>query len=240
MPSTIHLTLRSAPQERVSKHALRHMQPKAAGTWLNAVVSLAGAPITPNMRRRSALGQARGIAVRLLGIRKRAAAVAIGLAVIGFTARPAAAQIVFGSPGDPPHIALGAGAFDVTPSHRGSTAAELRAEYRFGDVFWLVSPFIGVSGTSDGAFYGYGGFGVDVNFGPNFVLTPNVAAGYFASGSGTRLGSWMEFRSGAELAWRFADTSRLGVAVHHTSNAGLTKQNPGAQSVVLMYSVPIR
>jgi hypothetical protein len=192
------------------------------------------------MRRRSVLGRARGIAVSLLGIGKRAAAAAIGLAIIGFAASPAAAQIVFGSPGDPPHIALGAGAFDVTPSHRRSTAAELRAEYRFGDVFWLLSPFIGTSGTSDGAFYGYGGFGVDVNFGPNVVLTPNVAAGYFASGSGTRLGSWMEFRSGAELAWRFADTSRLGVAVHHISNAGLTKQNPGAQSVVLMYSVPLR
>jgi hypothetical protein len=110
----------------------------------------------------------------LWGIGKRAAAV--GLAIIGLTAPSAVAQIVFGSPGDPPHIALGGGAFDVTPSHRGNTAAELRAEYRFGDVFWLVSPFIGTSGTSDGAFYGYGGFGVDVNFGPNLVLTPNVAA----------------------------------------------------------------
>ena len=66
------------------------------------------------------------------------------------------------------------------------------------------------------------------------------AAGYFARGNGTRLGSWVEFRSGAELAYRFADRSRLGIAVHHISNAGLTKQNPGEQSVVLMYSVPLR
>ena len=96
------------------------------------------------------------------------------------------------------------------------------------------------SGTSDGAFYGYGGFGVDINFGPNLVLTPNVAGGYFARGSGTDLGSWWEFRTGAELAWRFEDMSRLGVAVHHISNAGLTKRNPGEQSVLLMYSVPLR
>ena len=148
----------------------------------------------------------------------------------------------FGSPADPPRIAVGAGAFDVTPSasNRGGTAAELRAEYRFGDVLWFVSPFIGVQGTSDGAFYGYGGFGIDINFGPNLVLTPNVAGGYFARGSGTNLGSWWEFRSGAELAWRFDDMSRLGVAVHHISNAGLTKRNPGEQSVLLMYSVPLR
>ena len=107
-------------------------------------------------------------------------------------------------------------------------------------MFWPVAPFLGVQGTSDGAFYGYGGFGVDVYFAPNLVLTPNVAAGYFAPGSGTRLGYPLEFRSGAELAYRFADTSRLGVAVHHISNAGLGKHNPGEQEILLMYSVPLR
>ena len=187
-------------------------------------------------------GQGRGIAVRLSTIGKQTIRAAIGVLLAGMIASPAAAQVTFGSPGDPPRIALGAGAFDVTPSHHkdSNTAAELRAEYRFGDVFWILSPFIGTAGTSDGAFYGYGGFGVDVNFGPNVVLTPNVAAGYFARGHGTQLGSWLEFRSGAELAYRFADRSRLGIAVHHISNAGLTKQSPGEQSVVLMYSVPLR
>ncbi len=179
--------------------------------------------------------------VSLRGIGRHGAA-AIGLALVAFAAWPAAAQITLGSPGDPPHIALGAGAFDITPSnHKDSqTAAEFRGEYRFGDMFWMIAPFVGVQGTSDGAFYGYGGFGFDVNFTPNFVLTPNVAAGYFAPGSGTRLGYPLEFRSGAELAWRFADTSRLGVAVHHISNAGLGKHNPGEQEILLMYSFPFR
>jgi hypothetical protein len=30
------------------------------------------------------------------------------------------------------------------------------------------------------------------------------------------------------------------VAVHHTSNAGLTKRNPGAQSIALIYSIPLQ
>ena len=157
--------------------------------------------------------------------------------------RPALAQITFGTPGDPPHVAFGIGAFDITPSssHKDSkTAAEFRGEYRFGDVLPVVSPFIGVSGTSDGAFYGYGGIGIDINFGPNWVLTPTAAGGYFERGSGTILGSWWEFRTGAELDYRFPDTSRIGIAVNHTSNAGLTKRNPGEQSAVLVYSMPIR
>jgi lipid A 3-O-deacylase len=172
------------------------------------------------------------------------AAIVAGFAML-FTAAaaaPAAAQLAFGTPAtDPPRIELGAGAFDITPDakHKDSeTAAEFRGEYHFGDVFWAISPFIGASGTSDGAFYGYGGFGIDIDFGPNVVLTPNGAAGYFERGSGTKLGSWWEFRTGAELAWRFADQSRVGIAVNHTSNAGLTRRNPGEQSVVLTYSIP--
>jgi lipid A 3-O-deacylase len=163
------------------------------------------------------------------------------LFLAGFASPPATAQITLGSPTDPPRVAVGAGAFDIDPHSRPNrTAAEFRGEYRFGDVVWVISPFIGATGTSDGAFYGYGGFGFDVNFGPNFVVTPNGAVGYFTPGSGTRLGSHVEFRTGAELAYRFSDASRLGLAVHHTSNAGITKRNPGAESVVLMYSYPLR
>jgi len=173
------------------------------------------------------------------------AALVAGLALVcaGAATSPAMAQVALGTPvTDSPRFELGIGAFDITPSqtHKDSrTAAEFRGEYHFGDVFWAISPFIGASGTSDGAFFGYGGFGIDIDFGPNVVLTPNAAAGYFARGSGTNLGSWWEFRTGAELAWRFADQSRIGIAVTHTSNAGLTRLNPGEQSVVLTYSMPV-
>ena len=173
----------------------------------------------------------------------RAAFAAAMVALIGALAAPAMAQVTFGSPGDPPRLALGAGAFDITPStsHKtASSAGEFRGEYRFSDTPWIVAPFVGGSVTTDGAAYGYFGLGFDVNFGPNWVLTPNAAAGVFERGSGTRLGSWWEFRTGAEFAYRFADQSRLGLEVTHTSNAGLTKLNPGEQSVLLMYSIPWR
>jgi lipid A 3-O-deacylase len=171
------------------------------------------------------------------------AAFAVGVVTLmAGLAPPAGAQVTLGSPGDPPHLALGVGAFDITPSahkHAG-TAGEFRGEYRFGDTLWVLAPFIGASGTTDGAAYGYFGFGFDVNFGPNWVLTPNAAAGVFESGSGTRLGSWWEFRTGAEFAYRFPGQSRLGLEVTHTSNAGLTKLNPGEQSILVMYSIPMR
>ena len=118
--------------------------------------------------------------------------------------------------------------------------ASFAANTDFGDTAWILAPFVGGSVTSDGGAYGYFGFGFDVNFGPNWVLTPNAAAGVFERGSGTRLGSWWEFRTGAEFAYRFDDQTRLGLAVTHTSNAGLTRLNPGEQSILVMYSIPVR
>src|SRR5260221_5839714 len=159
----------------------------------------------------------------------------------GALARPAAAQITFGSRGDPPHIAVGVGAFDITPSgsHKDSqTAGEFRGECRFPDTAWILAPFVGASVTTDGAAYGYFGLGFDVNFGPNWVLTPNAAAGVFERGLGTRLGSWGEFRTGAELAYRFANQTRLRLYVTHTSDPRLTPLHPGQQSVLPMYSIP--
>jgi lipid A 3-O-deacylase len=164
------------------------------------------------------------------------------------TACPAMAQIALGSfvtlgsPADPPSIGTGAGVFEINPDPKkigAARRAQLQGEYRFGDVLWIIAPFVGLMGTSAGAFYGYAGFGFDVNFGANWVVTPTFAGGYWYRGDGLNLGSWWEFRSGAEFDYRFANRSRLGLAFYHISNAGLTKQNPGEQALLLVYAVPL-
>jgi hypothetical protein len=164
-------------------------------------------------------------------------------------APPATAQIplgsfvTLGSPADSPGIGTGAGVFDINPNQKKRDAtrdAQLQGEYRFGDVLWILAPFVGLMGTSTGAFYGYAGFGFDVNFGANWVVTPTFAGGYWYRGGGLNLGSWWEFRSGAEFDYRFANRTRLGLAFYHISNAGLTKQNPGEQALLLVYTVPLR
>src|SRR4051812_49860056 len=112
------------------------------------------------------------------------------VAGLGLLARPAAAQVTVGSPGDPPHLALGLGAFDVTPASnlkRGGTAAEGRAEYRFGDVLGPIAPFIGVSGTSDSAFYGYGGVGFFTTLSPGKGGGPHGGGRGFSPRAGAQL-----------------------------------------------------
>jgi lipid A 3-O-deacylase len=158
-------------------------------------------------------------------------------------AHPAGAQIAFGSPADPPRIAIGGGAFDVLPDRvrpgNGATGLAL-GEYRFGDVLWILAPFVGVFGTGKGAFYGYGGFGFDINFSERLVVTPSTAVGYFTHGTGIDLGAHTEFRSGAEFAYRFEDLRRVGVGFYHISNAGIGKHDPGAEFVTFVLTMPFR
>jgi lipid A 3-O-deacylase len=177
----------------------------------------------------------------LLSVRRTAQSAATGLSLAlgaaGVT--PAAAQVTFGSPADPARVVLGGGAFDVLPDAKkpghGATGLVF-GEYRFGDTLSILYPFIGAMGTGKGAVYTYLGFGLDIHLPYDFVVTPSFAGGYFNGGNGINLGYWWEFRSGAELDYRFADDRRLGVGFYHISNAGLGKKDPGAElaTVVLM------
>ena len=137
--------------------------------------------------------------------------------------------------GEPDFFAFSAGGFDVNDDE---TAVDFRAEYRSDMRFWKILPFIGVAGTSDEAVYGYAGLGIDIFFGRRVVLQPNAAFVGYHKGNGKDLGGEFQFRTGGELAWRLDDWSRLAIAFHHISNAGIYDDNPGTELLVLTYSVP--
>ena len=137
---------------------------------------------------------------------------------------------------DPDFLSVGGGYFDW--NRQKAPAAEFRLEYRSDYKLWIFKPLGGVMATSDGAFYGYAGIGVDVFLGNRFVVTPSFAPGYYEAGSGLDLGHELEFRSQIEFAYRFDDRSRLGLAVSHMSNASIGEKNPGTESAILYYSIP--
>jgi hypothetical protein len=136
---------------------------------------------------------------------------------------------------DPAFLSVGAGVYDINDNQK---AGEVRLEYRVARRFWMFKPFFGASGTTDAAAYAYGGVLIDIHFGPRWVLTPNAAFGLYRDGSGKKLGHVAEFRTGAELAYRFDNRSRFGLALHHISNASLGEKNPGTEILSLIYSVP--
>jgi hypothetical protein len=100
-------------------------------------------------------------------------------------------------------------------------------------------PLVGLMATARGSFYGYLGLNFDLLFANHLLIAPGFAAGYYAQGKGKNLGYPIEFRSGVELAWQFADWHRLGIHFYHLSNAGLGHRNPGEESLVLFYDIPL-
>jgi lipid A 3-O-deacylase len=130
------------------------------------------------------------------------------------------------------------GWFDVT--QQDDEATQLGLEYRMTPWEYGIRPTLGANITTDGSFYGYGGFNWDIELVNNQVyLVPNFMVGGYAQGDGKDLGSSIEFRSGIEIDYQFANASRVGVAFNHISNASIGDKNPGAETVLINYSMPV-
>lgn len=161
--------------------------------------------------------------------------------VSGLSAAVAALALVASAPAaradDPDLLTIGGGAYNFL---RANKEAQLRVEYRFAYRFlYIIRPIAGVLTTNKGSVYGYAGFRFDAEIGRHFVITPEAAMGGWSKGGGKDLGGPFEFKTGAEAAYRFDDNSRLGLLFDHISNAGIYKKNPGVESLMVMYSIPV-
>jgi len=139
---------------------------------------------------------------------------------------------------DPDFISLGVGAFDF--NRKKDQGFEGRIEYRSGQKFWVFKPFGALGYATSG--HGFVGAGVliDLYFGRRFVVTPSFAPHFYWGGDDDLdLDYPIEFRSQLEMAYRFDNRSRLGLAISHYSNASLGDTNPGTETATLYYSVPL-
>ena len=138
---------------------------------------------------------------------------------------------------EPAFLSVAIGYFDLVQDHNKAT--EFRVEYRSDKAVSMFKPFFGMMGTNDSTFYGYGGFLLDLFYGRRFVVTPSLAAGYYAKGDGKDLGHELEFRSSVEMSYRFDDRSRIGLSFYHLSNASISSKNPGTEVLSIVYSIPL-
>ena len=98
-----------------------------------------------------------------------------------------------------------------------------------------LKPVAGIAGTEDGNVWAYGGLRLDLGLGRKWVVTPQFSVSLYEDGDGKDLGGVLEFRSGLEVAYRFAGGQRLGLLFYHLSNADFYDQNPGSNSLVLTW-----
>lgn len=140
-------------------------------------------------------------------------------------------------PGARPSVVLGLGASHLRALDRSTT---WRVEYRHRDVLpWRIQPFAGADLGEDRSRYLYLGVLRVLSLGARLRLTPSLGIGHFADGTFT-LGYPLEFRSGVELGLRLGWPLEIGAAVHHLSNGGLGRLNPGSEQLVVFSRFPLR
>jgi len=139
---------------------------------------------------------------------------------------------------DPDFITISGGWFDL--NRQKDQGGEFRLEYRSNYKLWQFKPFLTASGVTNGMTFVGAGVLVDVYLGRRWVVTPSFAPTWWR-GKTTKLdmGHAVEFRSQLEVAYRMDDRSRVGLSFSHYSNASLGDKNPGTESMLLNYSIPL-
>lgn len=145
----------------------------------------------------------------------------------------------------PDRVSLGLGAYNMADTESPSdddddegVSAQALAEYRLGRKVYGIGPMAGITANSDGAVYGYGGVYLDFAYG-DLVFTPSAGFGGYAQGDSKNLGGVFEFHVSFEAAWQLEGGERLGVRFMHLSNAWTHDDNPGVESLLLTYTLPL-
>lgn len=139
---------------------------------------------------------------------------------------------------DPDFLAFSTGWFDF--NRKKDQGGELRLEYRLNKKLWVFKPFGTLAVVSNGMTFLGAGVLMDIYLGRRWVVTPSFAPTWWRGKTDDLdLGHGVEFRSQLEFAYRFDDRSRLGLSISHYSNAGLGDSNPGTESLMVNYSIPL-
>lgn len=130
------------------------------------------------------------------------------------------------------------GWFDLKPGERAPT---LQFSFDSGLRYWASVPSVGsMLGPSDSASQISGiGIGLEVPVGESFSFTPSIGAGLQPSTDAAEPGLTMEFRSGAEFSYQFANDWKVGAAYFHVAEGGFGGSQPGSNVLSFSFTVPI-
>ena len=134
-------------------------------------------------------------------------------------------------------LAMSSGILDYSDDQKRSGFIE--ATYTFKNsnnknFFGKFTPIAGAMITQENAAMLYSGIQGNFSIG-NFIISPSFSPGYYESGKGKDLGSYLEFKSQINFGWNFGDFSKAGVSYSHISNGDFGKRNPGANNIAFTF-----
>lgn len=132
------------------------------------------------------------------------------------------------------------GVLDDAPKKANRYGIEYRAK-PFSITKWDIDiiPAYGYTWSVNGSKYIYSDLKHDFHFKRNWVFTLSLGTGLFDNNDSIDLGHAIEFRSGFELAYKFNQGYRLGLAAYHLSNSRISSKNPGTESIVVSFLIPL-
>ena len=137
---------------------------------------------------------------------------------------------------EPSTLMIGSGSWETLRDNYRT--GEVDVDYRSSYKLWIFHPHAGFVVAGDGDFYADVGLLTDIFWTDHIVTTLGSAFGGYGGG-GYNLGSHFEFRSGIDNAYRFSDGTRLGIGFYHISNAGITRENGGSESLLVEFTIPV-
>lgn len=138
-----------------------------------------------------------------------------------------------------PMLSFSAGQLGIFDDYFGDPL-EFGIALRFRPVSrWKLVSSVGATFLENGAHYLYMEVRREYRLSGRWLLIPSLAAGVLEEGKRLDLGHDLEFRTGLELARRFDNEWRVGLALFHLSNGGIGDDNPGTEVLAMTLSIPL-
>jgi len=105
---------------------------------------------------------------------------------------------------------------------------------------WFFYPFAGAFVNTDTKACLFAGITIPIQVKKRLFFRISFAPGlYTATNEKKDLGFLLEFRTTLKLAWVLPNEGRLGIQFSHISNADIGDKNPGSETLVISYEMPL-
>lgn len=159
----------------------------------------------------------------------------IGL-FLNLFSKPANGQVVRDTT-EHPSLAFASGIFDI--KHPQDISGLLEIDYYSRKSLWIFSLFGGGLFTPRTDYYFYGGVYLPLNISKRYFFRLSFAGGIYSKGDSKTSDYPLEFRSSIEFGYRFRNDGKIALGFTHISNAGLSYPNPGLETLVIYYEIPL-
>ena len=140
---------------------------------------------------------------------------------------------------EPIFLAMNLGAFNVFNTSR--TQGLFEVEFYPNWKAWFFYPFAGAFVTTNTSASIFAGVTIPIQVKRRLLVRISFAPGLYSSiDKKGDLGYLLEFRFSLKLAYIFNNQGRLGIQFAHISNANIGQRNPGSETLVISYEIPLR